>query len=260
MSLPTALPSKLDNQNLKTQEGYKLHELHNRSRIDKYVNVPKIQIEDVEQKFKFSSKIPLESKPKEKNWDTTLLPTILKRRSTRVYSGEPITKEELSTILDFAYHPEFYKDQGLDPDPIYFDQSLIETFVAVNDVVGLEEGCYYYSKDGRYLRQVRFKNFRDDIYYLCLGQELSHKASAVLFHTSKLPDAVFKYGERAYRYLHMDAGHIGQRLNLSSINLNLGVSGIGGFFDDEVNELLGIPESEAVVYITTLGVPLKKQE
>ena len=55
----------------------------------------------------------------------------------------------------------------------------------------------------------------------------------------------------------MDAGHLGQRINLAAIHLNLGVSGIGGFFDDNVNEILGIPEDEAVVYITTLGVPAK---
>ena len=150
-------------------------------------------------------------------------------------------------MLDFAYHP----------GPDYFDLSLLQTFVAVNNVTGLEEGCYFYSKDGRHLRQLRFKNLRDEVYYLCLGQELGYKASAVVFHTADLSRAVFKYGERAYRYLHLDAGHIGQRLNLAAINMDLGVSGIGGFFDDKVNELLGIPEHEAVVYITTLGVPVK---
>jgi nitroreductase len=53
----------------------------------------------------------------------------------------------------------------------------------------------------------------------------------------------------------MDAGHLGQRLNLAAIYLELGVSGIGGFFDDQVNEVLGIPADEAVLYITTLGRP-----
>ncbi|MFN3428693.1 MAG: nitroreductase family protein, partial [Candidatus Sericytochromatia bacterium] len=69
------------------------------------------------------------------------------------------------------------------------------------------------------------------------------------------PRAVAAYGDRAYRYLHLDAGHLGQRLNLAAIRMGLGVSGIGGFFDDQVNELLGIPEREAVLYITTLGRP-----
>jgi nitroreductase len=53
----------------------------------------------------------------------------------------------------------------------------------------------------------------------------------------------------------MDAGHLGQRLNLAAVHLNLGVSGIGGFFDDQVNELLSIPNDEAVLYITVLGRP-----
>jgi nitroreductase len=48
---------------------------------------------------------------------------------------------------------------------------------------------------------------------------------------------------------------LGQRLNLAAMRLNLGVSGIAGFFDDRVNEVLGIPEDEAVLYITTLGRP-----
>jgi len=257
-----ALPSRLDNQNMKTPEGARLLQLHNRSKIENFVKVPNITLVDIEEKFKFSSKIFLEEPGTDApvghlSWHETLLPTILKRRSTRAFSGEPITKEELNAILDFAYHPELFYVDGLDPNPTYFDLSLIETFITVNDVDGLEEGCYYYSKKGKYLRQVRFKNFRDEVYYLCLGQELGHKASAVIFHTCDLPKSIFKYGERAYRYIHMDAGHLGQRINLVAVNLNLGVSGIGGFFDDTVNEILGIPEDEAVVYITTLGVPAK---
>lgn len=74
-----------------------------------------------------------------------------------------------------------------------------------------------------------------------------------MFHTADLRAAVAECGDRVYRYLHMDAGHLGQRLNLAAIHLGLGVSGIAGFFDDQVNEVLGIPADEAVLYITTLG-------
>ena len=93
------------------------------------------------------------------------------------------------------------------------------------------------------------------MHYLCLGQNLGRDAGALIFHTADLGQAVARYGDRAYRYLHLDAGHLGQRLNLAAIQLGLGVSGIAGFFDDQVNEVLGIPDDEAVLYITTLGVP-----
>ena len=84
---------------------------------------------------------------------------------------------------------------------------------------------------------------------------MGRDAAAVVFQTADLTKAVAQYGDRVYRYLHMDAGHLGQRLNLAAIYLDLGVSGIGGFFDNQVNEVLGIPADEAVIYITTLGRP-----
>ena len=192
------------------------------------------------------------------NWgaDLELLEnTILQRRSTREYSGGKLELAELKAILDFTYQTQNYADQGIDGDPDYFDLSLIETFVAVTGVENLEEGCYYYAPKSQELRQIRFKNFRDELHYLCLGQELGRDAGAVVFHTADLSKAVAKYGDRAYRYLHMDAGHLGQRLNLAAIALGVGVSGIAGFFDDLVNDVLGIPSDEAVLYITTLGRP-----
>jgi len=44
-------------------------------------------------------------------------------------------------------------------------------------------------------------------------------------------------------------------MNLAAIRFGLGVSGIGGFFDDEVNSLLGLRENDFCVYITCLGRP-----
>ena len=117
-------------------------------------------------------------------------------------------------------------------------------------------GCYYYTPASASLRQVRFKLFRQELHHLCLGQAIGRDASAVVIHTANLTRAVERYGDRAYRYLHMDAGHLGQRLNLAATCLKLGVSGIAGFFDDQVNDVLGIPTDEAVLYLTTVGVPL----
>lgn len=180
---------------------------------------------------------------------------MVKRRSTRAYNGAELMLNELLALLDFTYQPHHYIHQGLDGSPDYFDLSLIETFIAVSGVNGLEDGCYYYAPKAQELRQIRFKNFRRELYYLCLQQDLGRDAAVVLFHTADLKKAIANYGDRVYRYLHLDAGHLGQRLNLAAIYLRLGVSGIGGFFDNQVNEVLGIPTDEAVLYITTLGRP-----
>jgi SagB-type dehydrogenase family enzyme len=204
--------------------------------------------------FPFCLKISMAIAPI--SWDEHLLKLesmILKRRSTRAYSGANLMLDDLKAILDFTYQPEHYLSQGLDRTPDYFDLNLIETFVAVSGVDGLDEGCYYYAPKAEELRQIRFKNFRRELHFLCLKQDLGRDAAALIFHTADLTKAIERYGDRAYRYLHMDAGHLGQRLNLSAVRLGVGVCGIAGFFDNQVNEVLGIPPDEAVLYITTLG-------
>ncbi|MBF2077265.1 MAG: SagB/ThcOx family dehydrogenase [Synechococcales cyanobacterium T60_A2020_003] len=214
--------------------------------------------ETIQDKYNFPFCLKVSTKTQPVYWGESLLgleKTIGQRRSTRAYTGANITIEELKAVLDFTYNPHHYYEQTLDRHPDYFDLGLIETFIAVSGVDGLEEGCYYYAPKAEELRQIRFKNFRHELHELCLEQNLGRDAAVVLFHTADLQKAVETYGDRAYRYLHLDAGHLGQRLNLAAIHLGLGVSGIAGFFDDEVNEVLGIPTDEAALYITTLGRP-----
>ena len=207
-------------------------------------------------KYNFPFGITVSTKTQPMSWGNNLSKledTLLKRRSTRRYAGAALSQADLFSLLDFTYHPEHYRLQDFDEQPDYFDLSLIETFVAVSKVETMEEGCYYYAPHAEELRQIRFNQFQEELHYLCLGQNLGRDAGIVLFHTANLAAAVAKYGDRAYRYLHMDAGHLGQRLNLAAVRRGLGVSGIAGFFDDQVNELLSIPAEEAVLYITTVG-------
>ncbi|NJR60123.1 MAG: SagB/ThcOx family dehydrogenase [Cyanobacteria bacterium CRU_2_1] len=265
---PTALPSVTQIEYPTLPDGDLLPYLHKATQISKGQGsrtikdflemAPAAQTQAFEDKYNFPFCLKVSTVTGAIDWGKdldSLDNTILKRRSTRAYSGANLTLDELKALLSFTYHPQHYIDQGLDRTPDYFDLSLIETFIVVSGVDGLEEGCYYYAPKAQELRQIRFKNFRRQLHRLCLGQNLGRDAAAVLFHTADLQKAVARYGDRAYRYLHMDAGHLGQRLNLAAIRLGLGVSGIGGFFDDEVNEVLGIPSDEAVLYITTLGRP-----
>lgn len=259
----TALPSLSQTDYPQLADGELLTYLHQVSHIDaespqQYLAVStptEISLDD-KYNFPFCTKVSTASEAID--WGENLEgleDTILKRRSTREYNGANLSFDQLKALLDFTYQPQHYVDRGLDNAPDYFALKLIETFIAVSGVTGLEDGCYYYAPKAQELRQIRFKNFRQELHFLCLGQALGRDAAAVVFHTADLAQAIAQYGDRAYRYLHLDAGHLGQRLNLAAIHLGLGVSGIAGFFDDRVNEVLGIPEDEAVLYLTTLGQP-----
>ncbi|AFZ03743.1 SagB/ThcOx family dehydrogenase [Calothrix sp. PCC 6303] len=257
----TALPSATETEYPHLPDGELLPYFHRMTQIQPgttgKLNLPEIKQEkSIEDKYNFPFCQKFATQTTQIDWGEKLdklESTILKRRSTRAYSGDDLTLDELKSLLDFTYQSEHYLDQGLDICPDYFDLNLIQTFIVTSGVEGLETGCYYYAPKAQELRQIRFKNFRRELHFLCLGQELGRDASAVIFHTADLRAAVHQYGDRVYRYLHMDAGHLGQKLNLAATRLSIGVSGIGGFFDDKVNEVLGIPIDEAVLYITTLG-------
>ncbi|RQW78804.1 MAG: SagB/ThcOx family dehydrogenase, partial [Geobacter sp.] len=72
--------------------------------------------------------------------------------------------------------------------------------------------------------------------------------------TAVVARAKWKYRQRAYRYIYMDAGHIGENLCLAAAALKLGCCTIGAFFDEEVNAVVGIDGvSETAVYMGVVG-------
>jgi SagB-type dehydrogenase family enzyme len=72
-----------------------------------------------------------------------------------------------------------------------------------------------------------------------------------------LERAARAYGDRAYRYVHFEAGATGHRLYLAAEALGLGATGIGAFYDDEVHRHLDLgPNQDQVVYHFAIGYPV----
>lgn len=176
--------------------------------------------------------------------------TIIRRRSTRRFTGNDLEFGALAKILDFAE-----RATARQPAPILHVPEWIETFVIVHGIAGLVPGIYRHRPDEHDLVPVRAGSFRHEACHFCLGQELGRDAAAIIVHAAHLPRALERFGERAYRYLHMDAGVLGQYMNLAAIHLGKGASGIGGFYDDEINELLGVAPEYCILYVTVLGDP-----
>ena len=81
-------------------------------------------------------------------------------------------------------------------------------------------------------------------------------APAVFAWTAIFARSTWKYGQRAYRYIYLDAGHIAENLALTAVSLDLGTCQIGALFDDEVNKLLEVDGvEESIVYMSVVGVP-----
>ncbi len=182
-------------------------------------------------------------------WPEGVSQTIVVRRSTRAYTGEALLQEEMSAILEYSYRPVLAHPAS------FFSPSLLSTYLVIQKVIGLPAGVYAYDPKSNAVYLLKRGHFQAQATHFCLGQELAQNAAVLVIHVAHLQTTLDQYGDRVYRYLHLDAGHIGERMNLAAIRMGLGVSGIGGFYDDEVNALLGLSLSWIVVYITTLGRP-----
>jgi SagB-type dehydrogenase family enzyme len=62
-----------------------------------------------------------------------------------------------------------------------------------------------------------------------------------------------KFGERGVGFVHMEAAHAAQNVQLQATALHVGSVMIGSFKKDEIHRILGLPEGEEAVYLMAVG-------
>ena len=190
-------------------------------------------------------------------WDT-----VAKRRSVRHYTDQPITRAELSQLL--------WACQGLtgtrSGHPVRSAPSAgalypIETYVVVNLSLAqdLAPGLYHYEVERHRLNVLRRVDLRREAAAAALDQPMVAEASAVFIWTAVFERTRWKYAERAYRYVCLDAGHVAAHVSLAAVALGLASCQIAALYDDEVNALVGADgQSESVLYMTSVGQPARR--
>jgi SagB-type dehydrogenase family enzyme len=181
------------------------------------------------------------------------------RQSQRNFSTEPLRLPELAFLL-WASTGIRKEDHGIGFRTVPSAGALypIETYVAANNVDALPQGLYHYNIQQNALEELKLGAFGDAITRSALGQEMCSEAQAVFVWTAVFARPKWKYRQRAYRYVYIDAGHIAQNLALSATSLGLGSCQIGAFFDDELNSLLELDgEAESVIYLSVVGHSLR---
>ncbi len=183
--------------------------------------------------------------------------TLRRRKSVREFQARPIPLGHLSYLL-WASSGISRTEQGFEFRTAPSAGALypIETYVVANEVRDLEPGVYHYGVRHHELEQIRTGDIRRQIAAAALGQAMCAAAPAVFVWTAIFARAKWKYGQRAYRYIYLDAGHVAENLVLAAVSLNLGSCQVGALFDDEVNKLIEVDGTEeSVVYMSVVGVP-----
>ena len=150
---------------------------------------------------------------------------------------------QLSAILAAASQPIFADFAGA---------SFVQLYLYAHRVEGLKPGVYRHWP-GSELEQIKAGDQRVAAAGLSLGQKLAGNACVAFSMIGDLERATRAHGDRGYRYVHFEAGAIGHRLYLAAEALQLGATGIGAFYDEEVHRYLKLPPQQQVVYHFAIG-------
>jgi len=170
------------------------------------------------------------------------------RASLREYAPQPFTREELAFLL--------WCTQGvksvvgghttLRTVPSAGARHAFETYVLANRVEGLEEGLYQYlALSHELLVLCTGPGPAREIMAACYDQSFVAQAAVTLVWVAVPARMTWRYGQRGYRYLFLDAGHVGQNLYLASEAIGAGACTVGAFDDDALNAGLGLDGAEA---------------
>lgn len=187
----------------------------------------------------------------------SLWAVIKERQSVRLFGQQPIAAMELSRIL-WASQGVTHRsgEYAFRAAPSAGALYPVETYLAVHRVDGIEPGIYHYAVLDHELEQLETGDSALLTARAALDQRVALEAAVVLIWTGVFGRAKWKYRQRAYRYVYLDAGHIAENAALSAVGLGLGSCQIAAIYDDEANALLGVDgEHESVIYMTAIGHP-----
>jgi len=179
--------------------------------------------------------------------DVSLEETLARRRSVRAYTPQALSWEEIGQLLWAAQG--ITSDWGARTAPSAGALYPLETYAVTRD------GLYHYLPDGHQVVHLPALGLHQAFWEAGLEQDCIREAPVVFVIAAVYARTAAKYGARAERYVHMEAGHAAENLLLQAVALDLGGVVVGAFDDDRVQAALGLPEDHAPLYLIPVGRP-----
>jgi SagB-type dehydrogenase family enzyme len=184
---------------------------------------------------------------------------ILGRRSNREMPDRTLSQEDLGAMLHSAAGVTLPKSESTNLRSFRAVASAgalypIEMYAHVKSVTGLLPGLYHFNPHSNSLEGIRMGDQSPTIANYFPQPELVTCSAVLIFMTGVFERSTFKYHNRGYRFVLLEAGHIAQNLNIVANLLGLHSVNIGGFYDREIDSFLQIDGVlQSTIYITALG-------
>lgn len=169
------------------------------------------------------------------------------RRSVRAFEPRELTVEEISQLL--------WALQGVTSPWGGRTAPSAGALYPLEVYVVTAEGLWHYLPAGHRIEVLGRRDLRAPVAGAALGQSAVADAPAVFVIAAVYARTEAKYGDRAARYVQLEAGHAAQNLLLLAVSLGLGAVTIGAFDDAAVQRALALPADRAPLYLIPVGHP-----
>ena len=167
--------------------------------------------------------------------------------STRHFSQESITLQQLSTVLDRTTKgvpADFLNPSG---------STLNDIYLIANAVDGLTSGAYVFHTDPQSLELLAEGEFRYQAGLLGLNQQLPADAGVNIYFLADLGPILQRFGNRGYRAAQLEASIMAGKMYLAAYAQRLGATGLT-FYDDGVTQFFSPhAQGKSVMFLVALG-------
>ena len=206
--------------------------------------------------YKVYPRFPKINLPQEKP-QADFFELILKRRSRHKYRREPVSLSELSVLLQNSCGITDRTEKGISgrAQPSGGGRFPIELYpLVLASGQDVPAGLYHYDVKHHQLETLWQRVFDREFIESLFTYEWVADAAVVFLMTAVFARTQMKYGDRGYRYILLEAGHIGQNIHLTVEALGLKCCALGGTRDSAIESLLDIDGvNESVVYAVAVG-------
>lgn len=205
-------------------------------------------------------KLPAARPPSTTSFDDA----VFGRETARSFAPEPIGLDQLAKVLHMSYGVTRNNDDTVFPRPFRAVPSggalyPLELYLYARRVDGLAPGLYHYDPEDSsldVLRLSRDAHETEQVDAFFMQPELARDCAVVIFVSAVFFRSTFKYGDRGYRFVLLEAGHLAQNAILTARGLGLTGAPIGGYVDRDVDRYLRFDGlSESTVYVLLIGRP-----
>lgn len=219
-----------------------------------YKNIPfyKIYVEKIPtKKYLYQKSVPL---LKQVFSYKTLEESIYCRTTSRSFiSDKPTGFEEFSALMFLSCHTNKNHSEGNRAYPSAGARYPLEVYPIIFNVESLHPGIYFYDQAQHNIVRIKKGDFRSRINTIIQQQNFPLECSFGIVITAVFERTISKYGERGYRYVFLEAGHLSQNFYLVSSALDIGCAAIGGFYDQSLDRLIGLHDQETSIYMSCFG-------